>query len=529
MEVEDGMSAVIAPKRSPWGSDSPTGDVDSWMEELSATLREHRAEVTPAAPANDWITAPPSESSDAKQPAGRTDITSAGNDPVQQALIRPSSSTRELLKAGIYSVEEVLAFLNARYFVADAKGAAPIAQLEEDGSIAYISLNDLKIKHANLLVQSDRGAPRKAVETWLAHEDRKTLKIVFDPKAPLGTTIPGIFNVWGGFAVKPSEGWRKQRRLMHHIWIVICRRNSEKFRYLIFWLAWCVQHPNKAPEVVVVLKSRVQGTGKTTVLVAMRRLFGKHARVISDKQRLFGRFNSDLETVCFIEADEMLWAGDRSAADALKSLITTDTLTLEVKNGPSWQMPNRLHIMMTTNHDHAVQAGAHERRFFVLDVSPEKAQDRTWFGPLYDDLDSGGLEQFLWLLLNLDLDSWHPRQMPKTAETVEQQRFSADNVSQWAQACIEADAIIGNKNGISRSLAALVPSHELYEAYTGHCRNHPVGATAFGKALTAMFGPPSRHQVTGSNSNRRPRTYQVPDADAWQRALDEWQGINRKA
>jgi hypothetical protein len=131
-------------------------------------------------------------------------------------------------------------------------------------------------------------------------------------------------------------------------------------------------------------------------------------------------------------------------------------------------------------------------------------------------------------LLNLDLGSWHPRQMPKTTETVEQQRFSADSVAQWAQACIEADAIVGNKNGTSRSLAELVPSHELYEAYMGSCRHHPVSATVFGKALTAMFGPPSRHQVTGSNSNRRPRTYQVPDADTRQRALDQWQGISGK-
>jgi Family of unknown function (DUF5906) len=377
------MSAVTTRKKSPWGADAPTGDVNSWMEELKAALASQEADAVPTSAANDRMP------SDARSANGKTDITSTGNDPVQQALVRPSPGIQKLLKAGIHSIEEVLNFLNARYFVADVKGAAPIAKIDDDGSITYISLNDLRVKHANLLVESDCGAPKKAVEVWLAHERRRTLKIVFDPKAPPGTTAPGIFNIWGGFAVRPSKGWRKQRRLLHHIWTIVCRRNSEKFRYLIFWLAWCVQHPDKAPEVVVVLKSRVQGTGKTTVVVVMRRLFGKHARVISDKQRLFGRFNSDLETVCFIEADEMLWAGDRGAADALKSLITTDTLTLEVKNVPSWQMPNRLHIMMTTNHDHAVQAGAHERRFFVLDVSSEKAQDRTWFGPLYDDLDSG--------------------------------------------------------------------------------------------------------------------------------------------
>ena len=122
---------------------------------------------------------------------------------------------------------------------------------------------------------------------------------------------------------------------------------------------------------------------------------------------------------------------------------------------------------------------------------------------------------------------WHPRQLPKTEETVEQQRFSADSISQWAQASIEADAIVGNKNGTICSLGALIASNELYEAYTGHCR-YPVSPSVFGKALTAMFGPPSRQQVPGSNATRRPRTYQVPDADNWQRVLDQWQGIDGK-
>ena len=84
-----------------------------------------------------------------------------------------------------------------------------------------------------------------------------------------------------------------------------------------------------------------------------------------------------------------------------------------------------------------------ERRNIVYDISEEHACDRNWFDPLYRDLENGGYGEFLDFLQNLKLGDWHPRQILKTGETIEQQRMSGDSVSQWAQACINADAIVG--------------------------------------------------------------------------------------
>lgn len=399
---------------------------------------------------------------------------------------------RRPLKGGTYASDEVLELLNSWFFVADVKGAAPIAQIEDDGSITYIAPRDFSVKLANIFVRAADGGGGvkkvKAEKVWLEHERRHNRTIRFDPKAPAGAAIAGEYNLWRGFAVVPRKGWQKQRRLVRHMWVILCRRDKVKFKYLMRWLAWAVQNPDKAPETVIVLKSCFEGTGKSTLSYVMRDIFGKHARVLANKERLFGRFSADLETTCFVCAEEMLWAGDRSAADALKSLITGDTLTLEIKNGPRWDVPNRLHILMTTNHDHAIHAGARNRRVFVLDASPEHAQQPQWFDPLYRDLENGGREEFLWLLLNLNLQRWHPRNLPKTAETIEQQRFSADSVAQWAQACIDADAIIGEKGMSHSQLNQPIATHVLYEAYKAHCKYHPVSNNVFGKALTEMFG-----------------------------------------
>jgi hypothetical protein len=140
------------------------------------------------------------------------------------------------------------------------------------------------------------------------------------------------------------------------------------------------------------------------------------------------------------------------------------------------------------------------------------------------DLENGGLEEFLWLLQNLKLKGWHPRHMPTTRAAQQQQRFSGDSISQWAQACIDADCV-ATKLGTS-SLNSQIQTDQLYESYSMHCRGHRATVSVFGKALTEMFGPSTRgSRLTYGSSPQRPRVYSVPDADNWQVALDKRLGI----
>jgi hypothetical protein len=196
-----------------------------------------------------------------------------------------------------------------------------------------------------------------------------------------------------------------------------------------------------------------------------------------------------------------------------------------VKGGKSWHIDNRLHIMMTTNEEHAVQSGVGDRRFFVLEVSPEKAKDKTWFGPMQEDLDNGGLEQFLWLLQSLNLNGWHPREKPRTQASIQQQQYSTDSISQWVQTCIDADCVSVPKLG-DLPLNSRIQTDHLFESYKAHSRGHHVTPNILGKALTEMLGAPVRGPRTyNANSTMRPRLYFVPDANTLQQALDKRMGI----
>lgn len=441
---------------------------------------------------------------------------------------------RKPLRGGVYNPDEVLELLNSHYMIGKSEQEVAVFRIKDDGSLAFMPPEQFKLDIANIFVRpSGRANPIPAERFWRESPQRHQRKIVFKPG---GTTRPDEFNLWRGFGVEPRNGWQKQRQLMRHIWEIICRRDKAKFKYLIRWLAWLVKNPDKHPETVIVLKSRKQGTGKSTLGLAMRNIFGnRHGAIVDDKDRLIGRFNDWIEPMCFILAEEILWANDHKTADKLKSMITAPTNQIERKNGAVLHIPNRLHIIMTTNHDHAVSAGVGDRRNAVFDISDERACDKTWFTPLYRDLDEGGTSEFLYFLQNLKLGDWHPREILKTAETTEQQRMSGDSVSQWSQACIIADAVIGSERGsygadTTYQLGTAISFKPLYEAYRGFCKGqHYVGVESFGKACAEMFGPRKRlkslQSTTPGGGKQRPWGYHVPTGTKWQEKVDARLGI----
>jgi hypothetical protein len=179
---------------------------------------------------------------------------------------------RKPLRGGVYGPDEVLELLNSHYMIGKSEQEVAVFRIKDDGSLAHTPPEQFKLDIANIFVQpSGRAQPISAEKFWKESPRRHQRKIVFKPG---GTARPDEFNLWHGFEVEPHKGWQKQRRLMRHIWEIICRCDKTKFKYLIRWLAWLVQNPDKHPETVIVLKSRKQGTGKSTLGLAMRKILG---------------------------------------------------------------------------------------------------------------------------------------------------------------------------------------------------------------------------------------------------------------
>ena len=173
---------------------------------------------------------------------------------------------------------DALELLNSHFFIGKNNQETGIFRINDDGSLTFVPPEQFKLDVANIFVRTSGGSakPIPVEKYWKESPQRHERKIVFKPG---GTTEPDEFNLWQGFGVEPRKGWQKQRRLLRHIREVICRRDKTKFKYIIRLLAWMVQNPDKHSDVVIVLKSRKQGTGKSTLGVVMLNIFGPHGAI----------------------------------------------------------------------------------------------------------------------------------------------------------------------------------------------------------------------------------------------------------
>jgi hypothetical protein len=334
---------------------------------------------------------------------------------------------------GISIPEYVLDF-NERYFVTQMEGKTFVCWDEFNEELKRHSLKsstfgDFKNFHSNQKLWVGEKGKEKQYDVgtlWLNSEHRRQYeKVVFSPeKEP----TPNCYNLWKGFSVEPTPGdWSLYEK---HLREVVCQGNKKYYQYLIQWLANTMQHPGSQGWAAVVLRGE-RGSGKGIVAQVFGTLFKQHFLQIFSSKHLVGHFNSHLRDCVFLFVDEAFWAGDKQGEGTLKGLITERVIVIEEKHKNIERLPNRLHIMMATNHEWAVPAGPQERRFFVLDVGSEKIGDRKYFKELLTQMEGGGKAALLYDLQKMDLSNFDVQDVPDTLALNDQKRESMTLVQQY--------------------------------------------------------------------------------------------------
>ncbi|MBC7618015.1 MAG: hypothetical protein H7293_03310, partial [Candidatus Saccharibacteria bacterium] len=265
------------------------------------------------------------------------------------------------------------------------------------------------------------------VGIWYSHPARRSFeKVVFMPGLP---TPAGCYNLWRGFPIPPTPGsWTL---LHHHILDVICNGVADCFEYLLNWMAYAIQNPDKPGEVAVVMQGE-RGTGKGKLAYLFGLLFGEHYLQVNQAKHLVGNFNAHLRNCVFLFVDEAFWAGDKQGENVLKGLVTEPTIQIEGKGINVITAANRLHIMMASNNDWVVPAGARERRFCVLQVNDRHLQDHAYFAAIDNQmLNQGGLAAMMFDLVNRDISTFNVRKFPWTDALDEQIIRTIDPAMQW--------------------------------------------------------------------------------------------------
>ncbi len=371
----------------------------------------------------------------------------------------------------VSGLDAIIEEMNARHYVVLDSGFQVITEEHDpifDGRVRYqrLSKSDFRSAYENQLVEKGDKLVTRG-DLWLRSPHRRTYKgIIFDP----AREHEGWLNMWKGWAVEPKPGdWSLLRELIRD---VLTDGDAESFEYVLNWMAFMFQHPEKVAEVAIAFKG-AKGTGKGTLGRALFKLAGASGLHISSPGHLVGRFNSHLQNCVCLFADEAFWAGDKAGEAVLKQLVTEPTLTYEGKGRDAVTGRNHVHIIMASNNDWVVPAGMDgERRFAVFNVNERRRGDREFFLALNRQLDEGGLAGLLQDMLTRDIREWHPRDsVPQTEALAEQIEMSQGAEESWWDGLLETGRLPHFMGDLPwHEQAVEVDTDELHADYVAHAK-----------------------------------------------------------
>src|SRR5581483_3130098 len=170
----------------------------------------------------------------------------------------------------------------------------------------------------------------------------------------------------------------KYKTFRDHLLQNVCGGDEQLFRWVFGFFAHIVQRPRERLGIALVLRGK-RGVGKTKVGEVIGSLFPRHYFLVDDPRYVTGQFNAHMASCLLLQADEAVWAGDKSAEGRLKSLVTSAIHQIEAKGVDPIRLKNYIRLIMTSNEDWVVPAGKDERRFAVFDVDDRCLQDIAYF------------------------------------------------------------------------------------------------------------------------------------------------------
>lgn len=324
----------------------------------------------------------------------------------------------------------------------DAKGCATLEHLSEPA---------FHKKHASQFIQVGKKS-EPVTEAWMRWKGRRSYDgICFIPG---GEAPERFYNLWQGFAVQPlgiseqlpRECYAALDAFLEHTRDNVCRGDANLARWLIGYVAHCIQKPWEKPLVALVFRGE-KGVGKNAFIERVGFLLGNHFLLASNRRYLVGQFNGHLERLLLFVLDEATWAGDKQAEGTLKDLITGNTHVIEHKGKEPFRVDNRTRVAILGNEDWLAPASHDERRFAVFDVGAGRKQDRGYFQRMREGMEMGGYRLLLSYLRDYPLDGLDFNEAPRTDALLDQKHASLEPLEQWWLDCLSAGYLVGGDLG----------------------------------------------------------------------------------
>ncbi len=233
-----------------------------------------------------------------------------------------------------------------------------------------------------------------------------------------------VLNLFQGWATAPVAGeWPAIRYLVHDI---LCSGANEASTYLLNYLAQMVQQPDVLPGTAVILQSEEQGTARARSWPCFGGCLGRGTvPSLPTPETLVGQFNAQAMNKVLLHFEEAVAPNDRVVESKVKALITNETLTYNPKAYPRLRRENYARVFMTSNAQQVAHLARHDRRMFVLSVSPKHANDAAFWLQAHQRFPQE-MEAFMHALRTRDISASAPRRCPTRQPRI------ARSLSRWS-------------------------------------------------------------------------------------------------
>ena len=322
--------------------------------------------------------------------------------------------------------------------------------------------------------------------------------IVFAP--PPSDAPPNAYNIYRGRTHSAKQG--DCSVLKDFVLDTVCSGRQDVFEWIWLWMAHMVQRPGEKPGTAIALRGKGR-CGKSTFGLLLQKLAAPYALTLAHEENVTGRFaNENLSTAVLAVCTEALFAGGPGVDGKIKSQVTSPTLMVEPKGLPATEMKVCTRFFFDSNSERVVPIGGDgsELRYLVMEISDEHMDDREYFEPIYDALDSDQIAALIWELEHYVPEeygqSWADlRTAPLTPERQTMRWHSMRPVQRAMLKIFEEGAFeLRLKSGISNRYVfqegqpILIPQSELREYLQQIGSQHEANDSKPDKLMISLFG-----------------------------------------
>lgn len=347
-----------------------------------------------------------------------------GSNTLRDFLGEPKLVDRILEWAG-NEVSTMMQEYNERFAAVSIEGKFRIAETqphEPSGQPTFFTKEDFM----NYMATDYIGDQPKA-KIWIASARRRAYRTI--DFMPGQEDVPGVLNLWTGWAVKPVPN-KSCQAWLDLLYYTICGANDDQYNWMINWFANIVREPQDKLLTSPVITGR-QGAGKSLLFYYFGQILGAGYLPVSNPEHIHGKFNRHLASTLLLHSEEALFAGDRRQAEIIKDLITGNTRVFEQKGIDAKNVKNFIRLAFTSNDTWAVRAEDGDRRYTIIDMEKRKVDRERAARVLAEMKDDGPAALLYYLQNDLNYQPDLPRTNLKNEALLMLKQINFDPVAAW--------------------------------------------------------------------------------------------------